>query len=194
MRVAADRPTSGKRRSGIAASPERCGPMVGAVEVCRKRMTRRHALPTWRRHGPVGASPAGENRTGWGRLRPVLASSSRARLLVLAACIICPVAARAASLSPEEAVHHVGETATVCGLVVSATYLPRAPQSPTFLDLGKPFPNQIFSAIIFGSDRSKFGALETSMRDKTVCVTGEIFLYEGKPKIIVHDPKQLSGG
>ena len=124
----------------------------------------------------------------------VRASSSRARLLVLAVCIIGPVAAHAASLRPEEAVKHVGETATVCGLVVSTTYLPQAPQSPTFLDLGKPFPNQIFSAIIFGSDRPKFGAPETSMRDKTVCVTGEIFLYEGKPKIIVHDPKQLSGG
>jgi hypothetical protein len=40
----------------------------------------------------------------------------------------------------------------------------------------------------------KFGAPETSMRDKTVCLTGEIFLYEGKPKIILHDPKELSGG
>jgi hypothetical protein len=124
----------------------------------------------------------------------VRASCYRASLLVFAACIIFPPAAQAASLRPEEAVHHVGETATVCGLVVSASYLPLAPQSPTFLDLGKPFPNQIFSAIIFGSDRAKFGAPETSMRDKTVCVSGEIFLYEGKPKIILHDPKQLSGG
>jgi hypothetical protein len=104
------------------------------------------------------------------------------------------MAAHAAALAPEEAAGHVGETATVCGLVVSTTYLPRAPQAPTFLDLSKPYPNQIFSVIIFGSDRPKFGAPETSMRDKAVCVTGEIFLYQGKPKIILHDPKQLSGG
>ena len=114
-------------------------------------------------------------------------------LLALAAGIIFPVAACAATLSPEEAADHVGETATVCGLIVAATYLPQAPQAPTFLDLGKPFPNQIFSAIIFGSDRPKFGTPETSMRDKSICVTGAIFLYQAKPKIILHDPKQLSG-
>jgi hypothetical protein len=101
--------------------------------------------------------------------------------------------AHAASLSPEQAADHVGEATTVCGPVASATYMPQAPQSPTFLDLGKPFPNQIFSAIIFGGDRSKFGTPETSTRDKSICVTGTIFLYQGKPEIILHDPKQLSG-
>jgi len=115
------------------------------------------------------------------------------RVLTLTAFVISPIESHAASLSPEEAANHVGETATVCGPVVSATYLPQAPQSPTFLDLGKPFPNQIFSAIIFGSDRSKFGTPETSMRDKSICVTGAIFLYQGKPKVILHDPKQLTG-
>jgi hypothetical protein len=114
------------------------------------------------------------------------------RVLTLAALTVSPT--HAASLSPEETANHVGETATVCGLVVSATDLPQAPQAPTFLDLGKPYPNQIFSAIIFESDRPKFGAPETSMRDKPICITGEIFLYAGKPKIILHDPKQLSGG
>jgi micrococcal nuclease len=116
-----------------------------------------------------------------------------AGLFILVACIIFPVVAHAASLSPEEAVDHVGETA-VCGLVASARYVPQAPQSPTFLDLGKPFPNQIFSVVIFGSDRSKFGAPETSMLDNSICVTGTIFLYQGKPKTILHDLRQLSGG
>src|ERR1700722_14894911 len=122
------------------------------------------------------------------------ASSARARRLVLSACIAFPVVARAASLGPEEAADHVGETTTVCGLVASPSYLPQAPQSPTFLDLGKPFPNQIFSAIIFGTDRPKFGTPEISMRDKSICVRGTIFLYQGKPKMLLHDPKQLSGG
>jgi hypothetical protein len=115
-------------------------------------------------------------------------------LFTLVVFILSVVRVHAASIAPEEAAAHVGETTTVCGLVVSTTYLPQAPQSPTFLDLGKPYPNQVFSAIIFGEDRQKFGAPETSMRDKTVCLTGEIFLYEGKPKIILHDPKELSGG
>jgi hypothetical protein len=91
------------------------------------------------------------------------------RVFIVAAFIISPIESHAASLSPEETADHIGEIATVCGLVVSTTYLPQAPQAPTFLDLGKPYPNQIFSAIIFGSDRPKFGAPETSMRDKPVC-------------------------
>jgi hypothetical protein len=116
--------------------------------------------------------------------------NSLIRVLTLTTFIISPIESHAAWLSPEESADHVGEAATVCGPVVSATYLP---QAPTFLDLGKPFPNQIFSAIIFGGDRPKFGTPETSMRDQSICVTGTIFLYQGKPKIILHDPKQLSG-
>ena len=123
---------------------------------------------------------------------PIPATTMRShKVLVFAAFIGCPIAAHAAPLNPEEAGSHVGENATVCGVVASATYAAQAPMAPTFLDLGKPYPNQVFSLIIFGSDRPKFGAPETSMRDKPVCITGEIFLYEGKPRIILRDPKQL---
>jgi hypothetical protein len=97
----------------------------------------------------------------------------------------------AASLAPDEAAGHVGETATVCGVVASATYAVQAPMAPTFLDIGKPYPNQVFSAIIFDSDRPKFGVPESSLRDKSVCVTGEIFLYQDTPEIILRDPTQL---
>jgi hypothetical protein len=100
--------------------------------------------------------------------------------------------ARADSLNPEEAASHVGKNATVCGTVASASYAPRSAAAPTFLDFGKPYPNQIFTAVIFESDRMKFGAPEMSLREKQVCVTGEIRLYQGKPQIILRDPKQLS--
>jgi hypothetical protein len=112
-------------------------------------------------------------------------------LFTLGAIILSVVAVHAASIAPEAAAAHVGETVTVCGLVVSATYAAQAPQSPTFLDLGKPYPNQIFTAVIFGDDRAKFGSPET-MRDSRVCVTGVIFVYLGTPEIILRDPKQLS--
>jgi hypothetical protein len=64
-------------------------------------------------------------------------------LFTLLAFILSLVPVHAASIAPEEAAAHVGETTTVCGLVVSTTYLPQAPQAPTFLDLGKPYPNQV---------------------------------------------------
>lgn len=116
------------------------------------------------------------------------------RLFSFTALIVWPIAVHAARLEPGEAASHVGEDATVCGLVASARYAAQATAAPTFLDFGKPYPNEIFTAIIFGDDRTKFGAPEISLREKQVCVTGMIFLYQGKPEIILREPKQLSGG
>ena len=115
------------------------------------------------------------------------------RLIITSMVLIAGVAAaRAGSLNPEESASHVGKNATVCGLVASATYAAGSAAAPTFLDFGKPYPNETFTAVIFGSDRKKFGTPEMSLREKQVCVTGEIRLYQGKPQIILRDPKQLS--
>jgi hypothetical protein len=111
---------------------------------------------------------------------------------ILAARIAWPIAAYAAPLSPEEGASHVGENATVCGVVASAPYAAQATAAPTFLDLDKPYPNQVFSVLILGSDRTKFGTPEVSLREEQICVTGEIFLFQGKPEIIMRDTTQLS--
>jgi hypothetical protein len=100
--------------------------------------------------------------------------------------------ARAASLTPKQAASHAGETATVCGIVASAHYARRARSPPTFLDLGKAYPNQVFTAVIFGPDRSKFGNPDTALRNKRICVTGKIRRYRGKPKIILRNRSQLT--
>lgn len=99
-------------------------------------------------------------------------------------------AAQAANLTPEEASTHVGRVETVCGIVASAHYAERTHSQPTFLNLGEPYPNQVFTAVIFGSDRAKFGQPET-LQGKNICVSGKIELYRGKPEIILHDHGQL---
>jgi DNA/RNA endonuclease YhcR with UshA esterase domain len=96
----------------------------------------------------------------------------------------------AAPISPEDAAGHVGESATVCGIVASAHYAPRSPQ-PTFLNLEKAYPAQIFTVVIFGNDRSKFGEPEKMLEGKRICVTGKIELYRGKPEVILQYPEQL---
>jgi DNA/RNA endonuclease YhcR with UshA esterase domain len=100
--------------------------------------------------------------------------------------------AYAEPVSPEEAVRHVGESATVCGVVASAKFASSSRSRPTFLDLERPYPNAPFTAVIFGGDRPKFGMPETSLRGKRVCVTGQIRDYRGKSEIIVSDPSQLA--
>jgi hypothetical protein len=109
-----------------------------------------------------------------------------------AVLIVWVGAANAATLSPEEAAKHIGENARVCGLVASATYAANVTTAPTFLDFGNPYPNQIFTAVILGSDREKFGTPELTLRGKQICVAGVIFLYQGKPQMILQDPNQIS--
>jgi DNA/RNA endonuclease YhcR with UshA esterase domain len=114
------------------------------------------------------------------------------RLSVLSLALALPaMAAHADPLAPEDAAKHVGEKATVCGIVAGAKYAAQTGGRPTFLDFGKPYPDTIFTALILGSDRPKFGTPEKTVQGKEVCVTGEIRLYNGKPEIILSDPKQL---
>jgi hypothetical protein len=108
-------------------------------------------------------------------------------------CLIMSTAAYAqtAHLSAAEAKNHIGEKATVCGKVVSARFAGRSRGQPTFLNLDKPYPNQIFTIVIWGSDRPKFGDAESKYSDKNVCVTGRITSYRDIPEIAANDPSQI---
>jgi hypothetical protein len=113
-------------------------------------------------------------------------------LAVLSVVGLWASATAAASLNPEDAPGHIGETATVCGVVASAKYEANAKSQPTLLDLGKSYPNAVFTAVVYGDNRAKFGTPETSLRGKRICVTGKISDYQGKPEIVLTDPSQLS--
>jgi DNA/RNA endonuclease YhcR with UshA esterase domain len=102
------------------------------------------------------------------------------------------LSADATSISPAGAASHIGENATVCGFIASAKYAANSRAQPTFLDMGQPYPNQPFVAVIFGTDRAKFGEPEATLSGKRICVTGQVRNYRGKPKIIVSDPSQLT--
>jgi hypothetical protein len=98
---------------------------------------------------------------------------------------------RADPLAPTDAATHVGEVATVCGLIASTKYAPEAMGAPTFLDFGSPYPKAVFTALILGGDRAKFRAPEKTLGGKEVCVTGQIRLYAGTPQVILTQPEQL---
>jgi hypothetical protein len=80
-----------------------------------------------------------------------------APLIAFAVNALWGSASLAAPLSPEEAISHIGEIATVCGIVAFAEFEADTQRQPTLLDLGKPAPNEIFTAVIYGMDRAKFG-------------------------------------
>jgi hypothetical protein len=94
-------------------------------------------------------------------------------------------------LTAVEAASHVGEKATVCGRVASAHFAGRVLGRPTFLDIDRPWPHQIFTAIIWGDRRHLFSSPPESWRGRRLCVTGVITTHKGTPQIIVQSPSQL---
>ena len=83
---------------------------------------------------------------------------NQAKLLIASAVVgLWATSAAAADLRPEDAVRHIGETATVCGVVASAMFEANVQDQPTLLDLGEPSPHAVFTAVIYGDNRSKFG-------------------------------------
>ena len=101
--------------------------------------------------------------------------------------------AQAEYISPEEARSYIGKVKTVCGTVASTKYAIRSRGKPTFLNLNRPYPNHVFTVVIWGSDRDKFESPpETYYENRSVCVTGRITAYRGKPQIVVHDLHQIT--
>jgi hypothetical protein len=118
----------------------------------------------------------------------------KTRTFVVPAVVVLSVALGYAqtSISAAEAKNHVGERETVCGQVVSTHYAARSRGNPTFINLDKPYPDQIFTVLIWGSDRPKFGDPEEMYRNKHICATGKISDYKGVPEIVAYDPSQIN--
>jgi len=120
-------------------------------------------------------------------------TSNRKPILVVAmlALFFRVATGQGTSISAPQAKDHMGENATVCGDVVSTHYAERSPGNPTFINLDKPYPNQLFTILIWGSDRAKFGDPEEKYRNKHVCVTGKISVYRGSPEVVAHESSQV---
>jgi hypothetical protein len=118
-------------------------------------------------------------------------SMIRKTLSAILAIAFC-AAAQNANLTAREAKDHVGEIRTVCGKVASTHYAAGSKGQPTVLNLDEPYPKEIFTILIWGSDRARFGTPQSKYRNAQVCVNGKIELYRGVPEIIATDPSQLT--
>jgi hypothetical protein len=114
-----------------------------------------------------------------------------ALVLTISGLTACGVQADSTSISAAEAANHEGESARVCGLVASAKYATETRKQPTFLNLDRAYPNHIFTALIWGSDRAAFPYVPEGLQGKRICVKGVIEIYKGKAEIIVTGPSQI---
>ncbi|MBD3366830.1 MAG: hypothetical protein GF405_01495 [Candidatus Eisenbacteria bacterium] len=138
------------------------------------------------------------------RRKPVRASCAAPRYRRVARCVLAVVIALSlsagASFADEtprvpaaEAGAYVGRTATVCGRVMSASHIGSVRGGPTFLNLGKAYPDQVFTVVIWNQNRGKFERPPERMFDgREICVTGKIQTYKGTPQIEVTEPAQIS--
>jgi hypothetical protein len=113
-------------------------------------------------------------------------------LLVLALCVPSFVQAADKTLTATEAKDHIGQKATVCGIVASTHYAAGSHGSPTFINLDKAYPNQVFTIVIWGDDLSKFTDKPTSWEGKKLCATGTIDRYRNIPEIVAKLPSQIT--
>jgi len=98
------------------------------------------------------------------------------------------------AISWDDAISHIGETITVCGPVVDSFYGSSIGGQPTFLNIGKPYPEpERFTILIWGDDRSRFpSAPDIYYLGKTICATGEVILYKGSAEMKVTSPSQIT--
>lgn len=112
--------------------------------------------------------------------------------LVLCLVLVGLGAAAPAALTAAEARKHVGENATVCGLVVDVHFASGSKGLPTFVNLDKPYPNQIFTVLIWGDDLPKFTENPAKWQGRKVCATGTISEYRGSPEIVASSKDQVT--
>ena len=116
--------------------------------------------------------------------------------IVSAALGLWAFSAGAVTVSPADAMGQAGHTARVCGVAASAVYEARSGGHPTFVTLvspDQPSANRALTAVIYGTDRGKFGGFpEASLKGRSLCVSGFVSFFRQRPEMILSDPTQVS--
>jgi DNA/RNA endonuclease YhcR with UshA esterase domain len=89
-------------------------------------------------------------------------------------------------IAAAEAKDHIGANAVVTGEIAEVNIAERL----TRLNLDKPFPEQPFTAVIFGAKTNLFPDLP-ALKGKRVEVSGKIADYRGHPQIVLNGTNQL---
>ena len=87
---------------------------------------------------------------------------------------------------------HIGDSVTVCGKVYGGLYLENAKNSPTLLNIGANYPNQLLTVVIWGDVRKDFTVKpEEDFANKEICITGKVELFKEKAQIVIRNPTQI---
>ena len=99
------------------------------------------------------------------------------------------------ALAWDQARAFLGQQGTFRGEVVSATFVEDIGREPTFLNIGRPFPDQSrLTVVVWGEDRGQFSQPPEVAYSpgQEICVSGEVTLFEGVAQIEISSPSALS--
>lgn len=92
------------------------------------------------------------------------------------------------TIQASEAAAHVGETATVVGVL---TNVHKTSGKSVLWDIGAKYPDNPMTVYVNKRDTDTVPDV-TPLIGKTLAITGLIKTYQGKPEIAVTDPKQVA--
>jgi len=140
---------------------------------------------------PARVRALGE-RTANGKVLDMFGVKVQSGVLLFCLSVLSTPSPAQSKIPAGEARNHIGKAATVCGAVASTHYATQSRGTPTFLNFERAYPNQVFTVVIFGSDRAKFRNPELTYRNRSVCATGTIRSYNGTPEMTAYDPSQIA--
>jgi DNA/RNA endonuclease YhcR with UshA esterase domain len=94
--------------------------------------------------------------------------------------------APAPTIGVAQAADFIGKQVTVTGVVVQVSARPGL----TFLNFGKPYPNNVFTVIVRDRNTNQFDGL-SGLKGKAVSVKGKVIEYRDKPEIELTGKSQL---
>lgn len=113
-------------------------------------------------------------------------------LIAFAVLLISGYGYSQTNIQSAEAKNHIGDSVTVCGKVYGGKFLESAKGTPTFLNVGAPYPNQDLTIVIWEEVRKQFeGKPEELFNGKDICITGKLEMYKGKPQIVLETAAQI---
>jgi hypothetical protein len=116
----------------------------------------------------------------------------RVSLILVLTVGFADLALGADGIPAAEASKHLGEKAKVCGLVAGVHKAGSSKGTPTFVNLDKAYPHQVFTILIWGDDLSKFTPAPNTWEGKRMCATGVISSHQGVPEIVARETGQIS--
>ena len=86
-----------------------------------------------------------------------------------------------------DAINHIGENATIEGIVLNVY---KNSSGMEFIDFCKNYKTCPFTAVIFSSDTQKFKNID-KLKNSKVNISGNIKNYNGKAEIVINNPSQI---